>query len=97
MNERLKESTPGGFTPFNHGYLCQMLRSASSEELERVRQDVAKEEERRANVIKEELATRIKAALKEAAQQHLTIKITDTEDNEDYYLSEYCNYDVTLF
>ena len=43
----MKPRRTEGFTPFNHGYLCQMLKSATSQQLADVIADVTKEQERR--------------------------------------------------
>lgn len=56
----------GGFTPFNHGYLCQMLRSASDNELTNIINDVTKEKERRRNANKEEHLKNIREAITKA-------------------------------
>ena len=55
----------GCFTPFNHGYLCQMLRSANDEQLANVLNDVSKEQERR-NEKKEEYLNNIRKAISDA-------------------------------
>lgn len=60
----MKESD--GFTPFNHGYLCQMLRSASDDELANIFKDVSKEQERRRAERQEEYIKKIRNAIKEA-------------------------------
>ena len=57
------------FTPFNHGYLCEMLRSASDNELANIINDVQKEKERRANVKKEECLKKIREAITEATDE----------------------------
>jgi len=54
------------FTPFNHGYLCQMLRSASDNELANILNDVSKEQQRRAEAKKNEYIKKIRDAIKEA-------------------------------
>lgn len=54
-----------GFTPFNHGYLYQMLRSASDEELSNILNDVSKEQERRREK-KEEYLNNIRKAISDA-------------------------------
>lgn len=56
----------GGFTPFNHGYLCQMLRSASDDELANILNDVSKEQQRRVETKKNEYIKKIRDAIKEA-------------------------------
>ena len=55
-----------GFTPFNHGYLCQMLRSASDNELANILNDVSKEQQRRVEAKKNEYIRKIRDAIKEA-------------------------------
>lgn len=55
-----------GFTPFNHGYLCQMLRSASDDELTNIFKDVSKEQERRRIEKQEKYINKIRDAIKEA-------------------------------
>lgn len=54
------------FTPFNHGYLCQMLRSASDDELANIFKDVSKEQERRKTERREKYIKKIRDAIKEA-------------------------------
>ena len=55
-----------GFTPFNHGYLCQMLRSATDNELANILNDVSKERQRRVEEKKNEYIKKIRDAIKEA-------------------------------
>jgi hypothetical protein len=54
------------FTPFNHGYLCQMLRSASDNELADILNDVSKEQQRRVEANKNKYIKKIRDAIKEA-------------------------------
>lgn len=56
----------GGFTPFNHGYLCQMLRSASDNELANILNDVSREQQRRVEAKKNKYIEKIRDAIKEA-------------------------------
>ena len=62
------KSNPGGFTPFNHGYLCQMLHSANDEELANVINDVKKEQQRRDAQRKMLYTEKITNAIREAVQ-----------------------------
>jgi len=66
------------FIPFNHGYLCQMLRSANDEELANIFNDVANEKERRKNEKQEKYINKIRDAIKEAV-------------DEGYSVDFYCN------
>lgn len=69
-----------GFTPFNHGYLCQMLRSASDEQLDNILLDVCKEQHRRNDVKKELYTTKIRDAIHEAVSAGFYINFfTDIE------------------
>lgn len=54
------------FIPFNHNYLCQMLRSASNNKLNDIIKDVQKERERRYNIEIEEYRNKIFKAIKDA-------------------------------
>jgi len=55
-----------GTIPFNHGQLCQMLRSANDEELANILNDVSKEQERRKAAKKNEYLNNIRKAISEA-------------------------------
>ena len=77
MNER-----NSGFTPFNHGYLCQMLRSASDEELANILNDVSKEQERRKEK-KEEYLNNIRKAISDAVAAGYTVDFYWDSDSED--------------
>lgn len=56
------------FTPFNHGYLCEMLRSASDHELANIINDISKEQERRKMAKKNEYLNNIRNAISEAVK-----------------------------
>lgn len=75
------KSNPGGFTPFNHGYLCQMLRSASDGELANVINDVIKEQQRR-NSQKNSYAKKITDALHEAVNAGYKINVCSNDNSE---------------
>ena len=85
-----------GFTPFNHGYLCQMLRSASDDELDNIVNDVRKEKERRANVKKEEYLTKIREAITEATDAGYVVAFYQNSftDVADYLIDE--NSEISL-
>lgn len=85
-----------GFTPFNHGYLCQMLRSASDDELNSIIYDVQKEKERRANAEKEEYLKKIREAITEATNAGYTIAFYQDSsiDVADYLIDE--NSEISL-
>lgn len=71
-----------GFTPFNHGYLCQMLRSASDNELANIFNDVAKEKERRKTERREKYIKKIRDAIKEAIDNGYCVDFyTDDREN----------------
>jgi hypothetical protein len=79
-----------GFTPFNHGYLCQMLRSASDNELANILNDVSKEQQRRAEAKKNEYIEKIHDAIKEATDAGYVISFyrTSCEEHADYMIDE---------
>lgn len=79
-----------GFTPFNHGYLCQMLRSASDDELDNIINDVRKEKERRADEKKNEYIKKIQDAIDEATDAGYVISFyrTSFEEQADYMIDE---------
>ena len=79
-----------GFTPFNHGYLCQMLRSASDDELDNIINDVRKEKERRADAKKNEYIKKIQDAIDEATDAGYVISFyrTSFEEQADYMIDE---------
>ena len=80
----------GGFTPFNHGYLCQMLRSASDNELNNIINDVSKEQQRRAEAKKNEYIKKIQDAIDEATDAGYVISFyrTSFEEHADYTIDE---------
>ena len=84
------------FTPFNHGYLCQMLRSASDDELNSIIYDVQKEKERRTNAEKEEYLKKIREAITEATNAGYTIAFyqDSSTDVADYLIDE--NSEISL-
>lgn len=55
-----------GTIPFNHGQLCQMLRSASDNELANVINDVQKIQEQRKTAKKNEYLNNIRKAISDA-------------------------------
>ena len=79
-----------GFTPFNHGYLCQMLRSASDNELNNIINDVSKEQQRRAEAKKNEYIKKIQDAIDEATDAGYVISFyrTSFEEHADYTIDE---------
>ena len=62
-----------GTIPFNHGQLCQMLRSASDNDLANVLNDVSKEQQRRVESKKNEYIKKIQDAIKDATDAGYTI------------------------
>ena len=89
-----------GFTPFNHGYLCQMLRSASDNELANILNDVSKEQQRRVEAKKNEYIKKIQDAIDEATDAGYVISFyhTSFEDQADYRIDEndVCLLDIEL-
>jgi len=79
-----------GTIPFNHGQLCQMLRSASDNELTNVINDVNKEKERRANAKKEEYTKKIREAITEATDAGFVIAFypNSFSDNAEYLIDD---------
>lgn len=79
-----------GFTPFNHGYLCQMLRSASDNQLDSIINDVQKEKERRSDAKREEYKNKIVEAIKAAIDAGYTIAFyqDSTCEYSDYRIDE---------
>ena len=71
------------FTPFNHGYLCQMLRSASDNELANVINDVIKEQEQRKTAKKNEYLNNIRNAISEAVKAGYSVNFYWDSDSED--------------
>lgn len=88
-----------GFTPFNHGYLCQMLRSASDNELANILNDVNKEQERRATAKKNAYINNIRNAISEAIKAGYGIDFYWDSDSAPAF-SIFCNneslYEVEL-
>ena len=88
------------FTPFNHGYLCQMLRSASDNELANILNDVSKEQQRRAEAKKNEYIKKIQDAINEATDAGYVISFyhTSFEEQADYRIDENdaCLLDIEL-
>ena len=79
-----------GFTPFNHGYLCQMLHSASDNELDNIINDVQKEKERRYDAKKQEYRKKIREVIKDATDEGYTIAFYQgsTSEYADYRINE---------
>ena len=78
------------FTPFNHGYLCQMLRSATEKELNNIIVDVQKEKERRQNEKKNECLKKIREAIAEATDAGFVIAFypNSFSDNAEYLIDD---------
>lgn len=78
------------FTPFNHGYLCQMLHSANDNELDNIINDVRKEKERRIEAKKNEYIKKIQDAIDEATDAGYVISFyrTSFEEHADYTIDE---------
>lgn len=89
------------FTPFNHGYLCEMLHSASDNELANVINDVNKEQERRKAAKKNEYLNNIRKAISEAVKAGYSVDFYFNSDSEDSAFSVHSNnefiYDIELF
>jgi hypothetical protein len=90
-----------GFTPFNHGYLCQMLRSASDNELANILNDVNKEQERRKDAKKNEYLNNIRKAISDAIKAGYNIDFFPDSDSEESYFSIHSNneflYNIELY
>lgn len=90
-----------GFTPFNHGYLCQMLRSASDNELANILNDVSKEQERRKAAKKNEYLNNIRKAISDAVKAGYSVDFYWDSNSEDSTFSIHSNneflYDIELF
>jgi hypothetical protein len=84
------------FTPFNHGYLCQMLRSANDNELDNIINDVRKEKERRNDAKKEEYLKKIREAITEATDAGYVVAFYQDPftDVVDYLIDE--NSEISL-
>lgn len=91
----------GGFTPFNHGYLCQMLRSASDNELANVINDVQKIQEQRKAAKKNEYLNNIRKALSDAIKAGYSVDFFSDSDPDSPYFSIHSNneflYDIELY
>lgn len=89
------------FTPFNHGYLCEMLHAASDNELANVINDVSKEQERRKAARKNEYINNIRKAISEAVKAGYSVNFYDNSDSEDLAFVVHHNneflYDIELF
>ena len=89
------------FTPFNHGYLCEMLHAASDNELANVINDVSKEQERRKTAKKNEYLNNIRKAISEAVKAGYSVDFYFNSDSEDSAFSVHSNnefiYDIELF
>ena len=89
------------FTPFNHGYLCQMLRSASDNELANIFKDVSKEQERRKAERKNEYLNNIRKAISDAIHAGYAVDFYSDSDSENPYFSLHANneflYTIELF
>lgn len=89
------------FTPFNHGYLCEMLHAASDNELTNVFKDVNKELERRKTEKKNEYLNNIRNAISEAVKAGYSVDFYWDSDSEDSTFSVHSNneflYDIELF
>jgi hypothetical protein len=89
------------FTPFNHGYLCEMLRSASDHELANIINDISKEQERRKTAKKNEYLNNIRNAISEAVKAGYSVDFFSDSDSEDPYFSIHSNneflYEIELY
>ena len=89
------------FTPFNHGYLCEMLHAASDNELANVINDVNKEQERRKTAKKNEYLNNIRKAISEAVKAGYSVDFYFNSDSEDSAFSVHSNnefiYDIELY
>lgn len=68
---------------FNHGYLCEMLRAASDNELTNVINDVKKIQEQRKDTRKQMHAIAINAAIDAAIKDGYAIKFIERYDIPD--------------
>lgn len=76
----MKPRRTEGFTPFNHGYLCQMLKSATSQQLADVITDVTKEQERRVRESETQYITQLHDLITKITNDGFNITIcTNTE------------------
>jgi len=80
-----------GTIPFNHGQLCQMLRSASADELLNVVKDVRKEQERREAEKKNGYLNNIRKAISDAIHAGYVVDFYYSSDSEDLAFSAHTN------
>jgi len=85
-----------GTIPFNHGQLCQMLRSASDEQLDNILLDVCKEQHRRNDVKKELYTTKIRDAIHEAVSAGFYVDFFTDIDNENPDFTIHSNNETLL-
>jgi len=89
------------FAPFNHGHLCEMLRSASDEQLDNALLDVCKEQNRRREEKKNEYLNNIRKAISDAVKAGYCVNFYFNSDSEDSAFSVHSNnefiYDIELF
>ena len=76
-----------GTIPFNHGQLCQMLRSASTEQLANVIKDVRKEQERREVEKKNKYLNNIRKAISDAVHAGYVVNFYYSSDSADLAFS----------
>ena len=69
--------------PFNHGYLCEMLRSASDNELANVINDVRKVQEQRKDTCKQMHEAAIKSVIDAAIKDGYAIRFIERYDIPD--------------
>ena len=81
----MKPRQSEGFTPFNHGYLCQMLKSATAQQLADVAVDVAKEQVRRIKENETQYTTQLNDLITKVISDGFNIKIC--ADGEVCYIS----------
>ncbi len=72
-----------GTIPFNHGQLCQMLRSASDKELANVINDVRKVQEQRKDARQQMHAAAIKSVIDAAIKDGYAVKFIERYDTSD--------------
>lgn len=89
------------YVPFNHGYFCQMLRSATDEQLDNILFDVRKEQHRRKEGKKDEYLNNIRKAISDAVKAGFGVDFYYDSDSEEPALSIHSNneflYGVGLF
>lgn len=69
-----------GTIPFNHGQLCQMLRSASDKELANVINDVRKIQEQRKDTRKQTHAAAIKSVIDAAIKDGYAVRFIESDE-----------------